>query len=89
MLPFGFIQSAILASICLDKSSLGIFLKRIKRDKSLSLSVYMDDILISSNDQQRLIEVTAELKSYFSKSHWVSNTGKEVSHTNAPTSINR
>ncbi len=88
MLPFGFIQSAILASICLDKSSLGIFLKRIKRDKSLSLSVYMDDILISSNDQQRLIEVTAELKSYFSKSHWVSNAGKEVIAADSMTAFN-
>ena len=48
----------------------------------------MDDILISSNDQQRLIEVTAELKSYFSKSHWVSNAGKEVIAADSMTAFN-
>lgn len=88
MLPFGFIQSAILASICLDKSSLGIFLKKLERDKSISLSVYMDDILISSNDKLRLVEVTMQLREKFSRSHWVSNIKKEIVASEAITAFN-
>lgn len=88
MLPFGFIQSAILASICLDKSSLGLFLKKLSRDKSISLSVYMDDILLSSNDRLKLIEVTMQLLDYFSKSHWTSNASKEVIASESITTFN-
>ena len=88
MLPFGFIQSAILASICLDKSSLGIFLQKIQKDKTISLSVYMDDILVSSNDEQRLIDITIEIKNHLIKSHWVSNSKKEVIASESITAFN-
>lgn len=88
MLPFGFVQSAILASICLDKSSLGIFLNKVKNDKTISLSVYMDDILISSNNKQKLVEVTEEIKKSICRSSWLSNIKKEVIASESITAFN-
>lgn len=88
MLPFGFIQSAILASICLDGSSLGLLLKRLGKDKTISLSVYMDDILVSSNDELRLTEVTMQIREHFFKSHWIPNPKKEVIASESITAFN-
>jgi hypothetical protein len=48
MLPFGFVQSPILASLCLAKSSLGSCLSKVYRNKDLAVSVYVDDIILSS-----------------------------------------
>ncbi len=48
VLPFGFIQSPIIASICLYKSALGQYLDGLTRN-DFTVSVYMDDIIISSN----------------------------------------
>jgi hypothetical protein len=47
ILPFGFVQSPILASICLRKSALGTLLSRISNHSDFTCTVYMDDILIS------------------------------------------
>jgi len=77
MLPFGFIQSPLLASICLDQSFLGEFLKFLHKNSQLTISVYMDDLVISSNDRDLLLSISADLKSAIIKSHWASNEQKE------------
>ena len=48
-LPFGFPQSTILASIVIDRSLFGIELKKIL-DLEVRLSMYVDDIIISSRE---------------------------------------
>lgn len=78
MLPFGFVQSPILASLCLDESSLGKVLLSVARMSGISLSVYVDDILISSSDEELLRSVTSLIKEQIHKSHWISNASKEV-----------
>jgi hypothetical protein len=50
ILPYGFVQSPILASLALDKSKLGAYLHRLVRQPQFTVSVYVDDILVSSND---------------------------------------
>lgn len=66
-LPYGFVQSPIIASLCLDKSHAGIFLRRLPRD--LTLSVYVDDIILShSQDARRLEASSRNLLSVFSDS---------------------
>lgn len=50
ILPFGFVQSPIIASMCLKKSALGRHLSRLESQKDFIVSVYMDDILVSSNN---------------------------------------
>ncbi|WGK60488.1 reverse transcriptase domain-containing protein [Halopseudomonas sp. SMJS2] len=49
-LPFGFVQSAYLASMCLYESKLGRVLAEISEMEEVKLSVYMDDIVVSSDD---------------------------------------
>ncbi|MGH7455587.1 MAG: reverse transcriptase domain-containing protein, partial [bacterium] len=45
-LPYGFVQSPVLATLVLSRSVLGCYLRAIQSD--VTLSVYMDDIAISS-----------------------------------------
>jgi predicted house-cleaning noncanonical NTP pyrophosphatase (MazG superfamily) len=54
MLPFGFVQSPIIASVCLSKSALGRHLANLVKQENFAVSVYMDDILISSNNLEEL-----------------------------------
>lgn len=48
-IPFGFVQSPLLATLALHKSALGSFLKKLSHSTSITLSIYMDDILLSSD----------------------------------------
>lgn len=65
ILPFGFVQSPILASLALYKSALGRQLRELPRDHGVRVSVYVDDIILSSEDEAsltealRLVELTA------------------------------
>lgn len=51
-LPYGFVQSPILASLILSTSAVGRFLRRISNE--ITVGVYVDDISLSSNDPDRL-----------------------------------
>lgn len=59
VLPYGFVQSPILASVALDMSKLGTCLRGLAKQKQLKVSVYVDDIIISSNDVE-LLKTAAE-----------------------------
>ncbi|WP_162199241.1 reverse transcriptase domain-containing protein [Aurantiacibacter gangjinensis] len=59
-IPFGFVQSPILASLALAHSALGTELDRIRRS-GLRVSVYVDDITISGDDNASLVESMAAL----------------------------
>ncbi|MGE0109792.1 MAG: reverse transcriptase domain-containing protein [Bdellovibrionales bacterium] len=48
ILPYGFIQSPIIASLCLFKSALGTYLNKV-RTQGYDVTIYMDDIFISTN----------------------------------------
>jgi hypothetical protein len=55
VLPFGFVQSPILASLCLYESALGTRLSALNRS-GITVSVYMDDIILSANNTELLTE---------------------------------
>lgn len=80
-LPYGFVQSPILASICLRDSYLGHLIER--KCKSCKISVYMDDIVISGNSESDVNALLNELLSAASKSHFEVNSSKVslTSHT--------
>lgn len=61
VLPYGFIQSPILATLVLLESALGSFLRRCSAVDGLRVSIYMDDIAISSNNQAQLTAAYQEL----------------------------
>ena len=58
-LPYGFVQSPILATLVLAKSELGDALRRL--DSQVQVSVYVDDIALSSNDLEILCSCFEEL----------------------------
>ena len=88
MLPFGFTQSPLLASLCLDASSVGDLLKKIDVMPELRLSVYVDDIIISSNDIEKLKEVFDRLKTAVNRSGWALSTTKTQPPNVAITAFN-
>lgn len=53
-LPFGYVQSPILASLVLDKSALGQAIRSAKGN-GVFVSVFMDDIIISHSDDEAAV----------------------------------
>lgn len=81
-LPFGFVQSSILASVALDSSVLGCRLSELapgksRRHRSL-VSVYVDDIIISSNRKAELRNDLEGLVEAAEKSLFEVNLAKTV-----------
>lgn len=62
ILPFGFIQSQLLASVCLRDSALGRFLDKISKSQDFVVSVYVDDIVVSSSDLAKLNECLGNIE---------------------------
>lgn len=83
VLPFGFVQSPMLATLCLDKSHLGSLLRRLNKHPNVKLSVYMDDVIISSNDLIQLQNVYDEILVAMDKSGYQPNLVK----TQAPSML--
>lgn len=77
ILPFGFVQSAIIASLCLHKSTLGQHLHQLSHQNDLAVSVYMDDIIISSNTHQQLVETLESVEAAADKAGFPLNKGKQ------------
>ena len=50
IVPYGFVQSPIVASVCLRYSALGKYLQSLQKRDDLALSVYVDDIIISTDE---------------------------------------
>lgn len=75
ILPFGFIQSPIIASLCLYNSRLGTYLEELGK-KGIMVSIYMDDIIISGNSKENLKLIFDEIKSISEKSKFPLNNNK-------------
>lgn len=77
VLPYGFVQSTLLASVCLRKSALGNFLKRISMEDGVMVSVYVDDIVVSLRESGRSDEIFEDLKNTAMRSGFDLNENKE------------
>ena len=71
ILPYGFVQSPILASLCLRQSALGIKIDNLSKSSLVRISVYMDDIIISGKDENLLSVLVSELKQSAGKSGFI------------------
>jgi hypothetical protein len=71
-LPFGFVQSPILASVALSASALGLALAKL-HGKGMRLSVFMDDILLSGDDTSTLAVARHDLEGAAIVSHFSFN----------------
>lgn len=76
VLPFGFVQSPILASLCLSKSALGSTLAHVASE-GVTVSVYMDDIVLSANCLPLLTSAVDKIKNGASVSGFSFNAEKE------------
>jgi len=62
VLPFGFVTSPLLASLCLCQSALGRCLRELTPKYGVTVSVYVDDIVLSSNSQRDLEAALADIE---------------------------
>jgi Reverse transcriptase (RNA-dependent DNA polymerase) len=76
-LPYGFVQSPLLASVVLDRSELGRCLDGVHR-QGLTLTVYVDDIIVSSDDGERVGEALLSIRAAAAKSHFPVNEKKSA-----------
>lgn len=76
ILPFGFVQSPIIASVCFSKSAFFRKLHSLFND-GFTLSVYMDDIILSHNNCDRLSEQMSSLKEASERSGFPLNDKKQ------------
>lgn len=60
VLPYGFVQSPMLATLILAESPVGNFICDLP--ETITASVYMDDICLSGNDEAELQDALARLK---------------------------
>lgn len=88
ILPFGFVQSPIIASVCLSKSALGLHLSRLEQQKAFIVSVYMDDILVSGNDPEELKLQMALIKAASERSGLPLNNEKQEGPEDCVTAFN-
>ncbi|MFT3808938.1 MAG: reverse transcriptase domain-containing protein [Micropepsaceae bacterium] len=75
-LPYGFVQSPVLATLVLATSEFGKHLQSLP--KSISVSVYMDDIALSSNNSVALSDAFASTKAALEKEGFKSSKAKEA-----------
>lgn len=77
ILPFGFVQSPLIASMCLYKSALGTCLRKIEGMDGIVVSVYVDDIVISTGKEERASTILPEVKRAAERSGFTLNSSKE------------
>lgn len=88
ILPFGFVQSPILASLCLAESSLGAYLNNLYRQNKVLVSVYMDDFVLSTRKKVDLNGILLCLKEIAKKSRFQINPYKEEGPASKITAFN-
>jgi hypothetical protein len=76
MLPYGFVQSPVIASLALAKSALGKYLRTLHSMQDLVVTVYMDDVIVSGVDEHRLADVAQKLDSLAKRSRFEPNADK-------------
>jgi hypothetical protein len=86
-IPFGFVQSPILASVVLSKSALGKAIRDCK-DSGINVTVYVDDISLSANDEQLLRDAIAQLDHAAGVSGFAYNPAKPQAPPPSATSFN-
>ncbi|CAN5297516.1 hypothetical protein BH09PSE2_BH09PSE2_10280 [soil metagenome] len=74
VLPYGFVQSPILASLVLSESDLGRKLRNLP--ETVVVGVYLDDISVSSDDETLLVETFEQIVALVEPSGFLINLDK-------------
>jgi hypothetical protein len=86
VLPYGFVQSPILASVDLNRSALGNYFRSIPSE--MALSVYVDDIIISSDNRIAILDGLNKLVSAAKVAGLSINHAKKVGPSPEVTAFN-
>lgn len=76
MLPFGFVQSPIIAALAFSRSALGTSIKRIRKRENVTLTCYVDDIIISSTSAALVEAALADISDAVTRSAFGLNKRK-------------
>jgi len=76
ILPFGFVQSPLIASLCLRHSALGNYLHTLACSPDCTVSVYMDDIIISTDSSENAKDILAQTSERATRSNLELNNTK-------------
>lgn len=76
-LPYGFVQSPLLASICLHRSHFGKVIEKLHSSGYVRISLYMDDLIVSGMNEAITKMAFELLKKSASRSHFELNAKKE------------
>jgi hypothetical protein len=88
ILPYGFVQSPIIASLCLEKSRLGKCIRELN-SKNFTVTVYVDDIIISHPDSlDKATTAFEEINESATRSGFVLNKSKSEPPSDAVTAFN-
>lgn len=87
-LPYGFVQSMFIASMCLADSAFGKALARQHKAGDISLSIYVDDIILSSDNLDHLRAIVDGLIPIAKRSGWILAEDKCQSPSTSVTAFN-
>ncbi len=87
-LPYGYVQSLCLASLALSKSQLGTELNKIRKNNGCTISVYVDDLIISSNNIELLYKIKDVVIDSAKKSKFLINENKTEGPSTLITAFN-
>jgi hypothetical protein len=86
-LPFGFVQSPLLASIALDSSALGNSFRELDRE-GITVAVYVDDFIISADSADAVAKSLSDLRRAANSSNFPINENKSQGPTTSVLSFN-
>ncbi len=86
VLPYGFVQSPILATLVMAKSELANTIRQLP--ENINATVYVDDILLSSNDLTILTDCYTTVRNAIEKSNFQINITKSVAPINQISAFN-
>jgi hypothetical protein len=92
ILPYGFVQSQLIASLCLANSALGHCLDEINKDNNeenkIIVTVYVDDIIISTKDISQADSIKSKVIKAAEHSNFRLNPDKEQGPRDSITAFN-
>ena len=88
IIPYGFVQSQIVAALCLSESALGVCLDKIHNTSGVVVSVYVDDIIASTDDPTLCSKLFGELEVAASRARFAFNPNKQQGPGTSVTAFN-
>lgn len=88
MIPYGFVQSQAIAGLCLDRSKLGRYLTKLSKNPAVAVSVYVDDIIVSCDEEKLCLSILEKLEKAASESKFTLNPDKKEGPAKMITAFN-